>query len=264
MPCKRWFQGLKKVMKADWMKIVRVGLACAFCFAGMSLLVGESTAAPTKHVLRAKPIAAVVVEAEIGTPVAGAVVAAYWNLKLSDASANKSACNVSNIQEAVTGPDGKFHLPGWGPISSKCGKIVDATPLLLVFKQGYAYGHIGDGDRTAASRALGKEFGVNHKIELHRLPKGKIAGGSPDSPLMNFTFFNQEFITLVTQTPQGCYWKKLPNMLKAIAAVRQSFDQMSDTPVDALDTWLLSNDQYLLQVAPQCGSPKAFIEGLRK
>lgn len=212
--------------------------------------------------IQAAPFAAEIAGSPYGQPIEGVVVLAYWDLQKPEAM-KSPACDVENLQEAVSDPEGTVHLPGWGPISSRCGTLNKRGPLLLIFKPGYAYGdYDSNTPQSSISTTWTPAYGIVPKIELQSLPKGKIDSPTPDSPLMNFMSLNQELITLITTHQNRCYWKKFPDMLRAISAYRRQLDRTSASPVDAVDTFLASQDQWFQQISPQCGSPKKFIEGL--
>jgi hypothetical protein len=63
--------------------------------------------------------------------------------------------------------------------------------------------------------------------------------------------------------PKQCNWGKAPNMIRALALQRRAFDQIGYGQFGLIDM-LKINDQWYQQSAPQCGSPKAFIEDLVK
>ncbi|HEX6550206.1 MAG TPA: hypothetical protein VF117_05980, partial [Gammaproteobacteria bacterium] len=71
-------------------------------------------------VLSADPIDATLVDADTGKPLAGVPVVAYWALKSGSLTGDSLPCGAAGVEEAVTDKDGKFHIPGWGPIKGPC------------------------------------------------------------------------------------------------------------------------------------------------
>lgn len=99
----------------------------------------------------ADAIHAQVVDAATGTPVNGAVVVVLWR---------KIAIHVETwegtfrLSEVVTGPDGRFHTPRWGPRPGGYDFFLDARdPEIWVLKRGYLTGYF-DNEAAADARAF--------------------------------------------------------------------------------------------------------------
>jgi hypothetical protein len=66
----------------------------------------------------------------------------------------------------------------------------------------------------------------------------------------------------IENMPTQCNWKKAPNMLRALVLQDRALKKSGG--YFGLIDMLKVNDHWYQQQAPQCGSPKAFIEGLVK
>jgi hypothetical protein len=84
-----------------------------------------------------------VVDADSGQPIEGAVVLARWEwLNYTPPAFHSSggyanAGHVVHAGESVTGRDGGYAIPAWGPAIRAGGKMEDGAPDLLAFKTGY-------------------------------------------------------------------------------------------------------------------------------
>lgn len=219
-------------------------------------LVGAST-------LSADPIDSQVVDAETGKPIQGAVVVAYWELHPGSLGGDALPCAAANVEEAVTDKDGKFHLPGWGPIKGFCGGMRQGNPLLFVFKSGYGYGRFSNGWGGVEILTVTHNEWANRQMTLKRFPNINYHLIGPNTYYLNFDLLNID-LGFVTNFPSQCNWRKIPNMLRVLELERQKFSEAVGYPVDGVTGQLIYQDKWFEKVAPKCGSPKAFIEGLLK
>lgn len=102
------------------------------CAASALVLAGCAT------VYSAKPMSAVVVDAETGQPLEGANVVALWALQ---SPTGRSAGNLE-IMEAMTDAEGRFRIAGWSdkPVPSdlpRGTRLNNRDPALRFFKSGY-------------------------------------------------------------------------------------------------------------------------------
>jgi hypothetical protein len=87
----------------------------------------------------ALPFSATVIDKETGQPIEGAVALAIWQLSYYTGHSS----GILNATEAVTGPDGSFHMAGWGPLpvprdETGAPRVMQTgEPGLYVFKAGY-------------------------------------------------------------------------------------------------------------------------------
>jgi hypothetical protein len=116
----------------------------------------------------AAPIEAWVVDKETNQPLEGVVVVAHWALE----STSRIVPHQTNpagslmILEAVTGKDGRFYFPAWGPkwhLGS--GELTDSDPELILFKNGYKYIHVSNSRYLRPSKYsdVGKPSGTESK-----------------------------------------------------------------------------------------------------
>lgn len=85
----------------------------------------------------AEAIAAKVIDAETKQPLEGVIVTANWQLL----GGIEGTYPVGQMQllETLTGPDGVFRFPAWGPLKRPQGHLLNDDPQLLLFKPGYEY-----------------------------------------------------------------------------------------------------------------------------
>ncbi len=69
-----------------------------------------------------------------GTPVAGAIVVANWNI---EGPWNGASLGQLAIAEVVTDQNGTFRIPAWGPRSIPKGHIRIDEPTVRIFKPGF-------------------------------------------------------------------------------------------------------------------------------
>src|SRR5574340_764993 len=101
----------------------------------------------------ADPVYARVVDADTGKPLLGVAVVAYWEL-YKGGIAGGGPCAAANVEEAVTDENGRFRLPGWGPITGPCGVMRNGNPLLYFFKPGYETLYMSGGVGLDATRLV--------------------------------------------------------------------------------------------------------------
>lgn len=222
--------------------------------------------APEQHTYSAEPINSKVVDASTGEPIQGAVVVAYWELYQGSITGDGMPCGAANVEEAVTGKDGRFHIPGWGPVKGACGVMRGGEPQLYVFKAGYGYQRLANDYYSVDNppsvsisqwngRAIILTRFVNPDLRLGYVE------GSYESDFEELNFWLGQF---VVHMPRECNWRKIPNTLLAIEAETRKFSKALGYPLGTITTSLVDNDKWFQRVAPRCGSPKQFIENLEK
>ena len=214
--------------------------------------------------LSADPIDSQVVDGTTGAPIEGAVVLAYWELHSGSFTGDSLPCGAVNVQDAVTDKDGRFHIPGWGPTLPGCsGSMYQGNPQLYVFKPGYHYVDVPNGHAGSTTIVM----------TTHNAWKGRQLKLTPITD-MNMRSYNSEVVRdfssletsmdlFYTEMPTECNWKRAQNMTRALAKQWQSFHRAGLGHYGIIGAFM-SNDSWYQKVAPQCGSPKAFIEGLLK
>ena len=230
-----------------------------------------NTPKPPAPTYSAEPVYAQVEDAETGKPLAGVVVVAYW--ALYDGNPNGVGyrpCGAAYVEEALTGEDGRFRLPGWGPRNGGCGAMYSGEPNIYFFKPGYLYqtkfGHLKeDSNQQFLVSTLAKVDWNGQVILLERYPHGDLRTDGEFSNAQNFYELNYRLRQFVVDMPAECNWKKIPGMLRALIVQRRAFNAAGNY-LDAMDIDLTNDDQskYMHKFAPQCGYPRDFVEPLEK
>lgn len=237
--------------------LLRVMPVVAICCSGCALGIVP---------LSADQIDSQVVDADTGTPIEGVAVVAYWELNKGSLVGDSLPCGAANVEEAVTDKDGRFHMPGWGPVKNPCGGVMrEGEPLIYLFKPGYHYGKIpvnGFGSIRAVS-STGSGWWDSHQMKLSKFEKIDYTSPEVGSYFRDFNILDGELQTFVIYMPSECNWKKIPYMLRLLEQERQKFI-IQGYPVGGLTWQLIDNDQWFMKVAPQCGSTKVFMRGLLK
>lgn len=211
--------------------------------------------------LSAEPVTARVVDADTGKPLAGVVIMAYWELHQGSFTGHAFGCGAIDIEEAVTDANGQFHIPGWGPITSYGSCDMRAiNPILMLFKPGYKANGVNNYPLNPVATISVSSSDWNDKtIELH-VADTDLSRVDVQGYAFNFRSFNDNIGRFVYS---GCNWKKTPNMLRAIYLQEQKFHAAGQV-FDTVTASLIRNDAAIQKATPECGSPKAFIEGLVK
>ena len=223
---------------------------------------------PPQRTYSADPVYARVVDADTDKPIQGVAVVAYWELYQGSITGDGMPCGAANVAEAVTDKDGWFRIPGWGPVKGTCGIMRNGNPLVYFFKPGYEYlrKSSGVGENYTKEVSVAQVWWNGHSIKLHKFPNLDLRTYRLGSYAENFTSFNSEIAIFIVNMPGQCNWKKIPNMLKAIITQDRSFDLVGNTNAESIAFMLTRDDQDKLmqKIAPQCGSPKKYVEGLEK
>ncbi|HEY4127655.1 MAG TPA: hypothetical protein VGN70_06380 [Gammaproteobacteria bacterium] len=231
----------------------------------LPFLVGFSFVAPATHsTLSAEPVTAHVVDADTGAPLAGVAVAAYWELHEGSLTGHSLGCGAIDMEGAVTDAKGEFHIRGWGPItvSGSCDMRTD-NPSLILFKPGYLYlGMDNNPPNPLGTVLVSRSNHDGDTIKLHKAPDMDLK--KPRSDLDGYAWdFSTLNRVIGRYASEGCNWKKIPDMLRAIYIQDQGFIAAYQQ-LDTVTAHLIRDDAEWQKAAPQCGSPKAFIEGLVK
>lgn len=213
--------------------------------------------------LSADPIDSQVVDADTGAPIEGAVVLAHWELRSGSLSGDSLPCGSANVEDTVTDKDGKFHIPGWGPTMPGCsGEMRQGNPQLYVFKPGYYSRDVPNGFPDTMSVMTTHNAWRDEPLPLLKIPDIDPAKSEGDK-FRSLQSLETSMALFIEDMPTQCNWKKAPNMLRALALQHQAYYQIGYRYFGLVDMLEL-NDQWYQKLAPQCGSPKAFIEGLLK
>lgn len=213
--------------------------------------------------LRSDAVDSQVVDADTGQPIEGAVVVAYWEMHRGSFAGGGLPCGAANVEEAVTDQDGKFRIPGWGPIHSSCDGMRSGAPFLYVFKSGYGDTRVSNYPLEPPVVTFTRSEWNDKPIKLAKYPDLNLGEVGIKSYAAAFGGLNDELEYFIVDLPTECNWRKIPNMLRALMAQVKLF-RAAGNRLGSIADELSTNDAFLQHVAPKCGSPKAFIEGLEK
>jgi hypothetical protein len=175
---------------------IPIGLMGVFLFLPFKAQAGFFDFEPWRY--SAEPIEGRVIDHETGKPIEGANIVAQWVL-----AGGWEGHEVDRfvVIEAVTGADGRYRIPGWGPKWRPWFRwLENADPEILVFKPGYwprreqnqAHGSASReginplGAKVRKSYWNGKDielwpFKMGETIESQRMSEG---GPYPDGTIM--------------------------------------------------------------------------------
>jgi hypothetical protein len=137
------------------------------------------------------------------------------------------------------------------------GEMRQGNPHLTVFKPGYYFIDVPTGipdTKSVLSTGPWRDGPLPLKVIHDEDPRKKFVDEINDLDSLETSM--TEFLV---RLPAQCNWKKAPNMIHALALQRQAFRQAGYGRPGMTDILTLS-DKWYQQQAPQCGSPKAFIE----
>ena len=221
----------------------------------LALLAGCST-------LSAAPVTARVVDADTGEPLAGVAVMASWELHEGSLYGHSPGCGAIDVEGAVTDANGEFHILGWGPITvyGSCDMRGD-NPSLILFKPGYDFEGMNNVPLNPVETVVVSRSRYDGKsIKLHRAADMDLKRKDVHSYAWDFSSLNDVIGRYVFA---DCNWKKIPDMLRAIYIQDQGFGTYQEFD-NTITARLIRDDAAWQKAAPECGSPKAFIEGLVK
>ena len=204
----------------------------------------------------AEAIEARVIDAETKQPLEGVIVTANWELRGPATAGGSAPIGQLMVLETVTGKDGKFAFPAWGPKRAR-GALLNRDPQLLLFKPGYRY------------RGLENEF--RDGMELEPIRRSEWSGrtiemkpfkGTVGEWAKHFESLNNDLEHIAADQPEECNWKKLPRTIMAVINERKVLEGKGINPhtLPSLDKRLLMNDEYYTKKGGlACGSPKEFL-----
>ena len=210
--------------------------------------------------LSAESIDSQVVDAETRAPIEGAIVVAYWELKTGSITGDSLPCGAAHVEEAVTDKQGNFHLPGWVALPECNGVMSDGDPMLYVIKPGYFHGSFSNGGISNPFSIRTNDYWQHRQMKLKPAKDMNfIIDMSDGSYFIDFNGLETELGAVVIGDPAQCNWKKLPKTVRAVAIQENAFDGAGGS-YKGLISRLLTNDDWFQRKAPECGSPKKFIQ----
>ncbi len=210
----------------------------------------------------AKPISATVVDNDTGRPLEGVNIVVTWELeylKVEGFYSESRGEGLMTQMEAVTGSDGKFYIPGWGPAPIPSGlpersMLSPMQPSIRLFKSGYRTHTVGNawessylsnpfykGPAERASDFDGKT------IPLTPLPE-KIK----DSEW--WIFVNPRLFALMVR---DCHWETIPKYLSSLTKERERIVKQS--PRASVSHLPRIEDVERWRGAERCSSAKALL-----
>jgi len=196
-----YFPSLLFYMTSVWLS------SCAYLQLGSALAGG-----PELPVLTAPPVYAapetkgVAIDAETGQPLEGVIVVAYWELK----GFHTYPVGLMMVQEGVTGAQGRFELPAWGPKprSPLTGQLESLEPELLAFKRGYV--------RQYEPTEIPKKQHPQQVLKFKKVPEDS------KEYLRGVSFIDDNLRLMFRY--EDCSWKQIPRMLVAMHQERLRLD----------------------------------------
>lgn len=145
-----------------------------------------------------------------GSPVAGAIVLASWNVEESFSGAS---LRQASIAEVVTDLDGWFQIRAWGPLLITSGSIRIDEPTVRIYKPGFVPRVLKNYENVPMSSAgLVIRFRFQDQtITLQRFEGSLVEYEATVSPLVSSLS-----IIYDGAGAEFCYWRKTPRLLLAL------------------------------------------------
>lgn len=152
-------------------------------------------------------ITATVVDSDTNVPLEGVNVVAAWKVR---GGVNFGATvGYINVMETISGKDGKFHFPKWGPRPNlHVGEIRQEAPVLMLFKSGYRYSVVENNSSSIAPAPGAMKSDWNGAL----IPMKRYLGHTPD--------YEAGFIPLITDIEnlkRYGRWNDIAGLLCAMA-----------------------------------------------
>lgn len=166
-----------------------------------------------------KPFGGQVVDAVTGKPMEGVNVLAYWDMEHAESG---HGAGTLTQEEAVTDADGRFEIPGWGPLQIQRSdgawvRINPTAPGVKAFKPGYEFGrqfvstnaNKNGGDMGMAT--LGLPFNGGPSVREAKLDGPIKMKLFPRSEKEYFSLLQYDVVAM-----HDCLWTKAPRFIAAI------------------------------------------------
>jgi hypothetical protein len=247
----------------DLMRNCLVRLLLLYLCAAMMLVTSCSGCAELGlSSLSADQIDSQVVDADTGAPLEGAIVVAHWELQQGSLTGDGLPCGAANVEEAVTGKDGRFHIAAWGPIKNHCGYMLQGEPMLYVFKWGYSFHGFSNTPGVETITVTHSEWN-GRQMKLEKFANMDLTNARTGSYGAEFESLNSQLGLFISDLPGECNWKRVPMALRELHSEQQQFIA-AGFYVESIPSNLIMQDASFMKVAPQCGSPRTFVQGLLK
>lgn len=161
-------------------------------------------------------VAARVVDASTGAPVAGAIVMVNWQLKGNEGYPAGQAA----IFEQVTDAEGRFRTPAWGPVKTAYLARLDGNqPVVHVFKRGYAPLTIGNFVGAPGQDSSRAEQLIRPHVNGQDLRLQPFAGSLSEYSEQ----LNQFWLPLTLLVVNSCDWPAAPRLFRALSEMKEEF-----------------------------------------
>jgi len=213
----------------------------------------------------AEPVEATVVDAQTKKPIAGALVIARWVARGGGGMHAARDLGSVEVMEAVTGADGRFRFPAWGPRPYEGrGVLLDDDPLILVFKRGYEVARLGNSQyrvppsKDFRSRKTGPtRFSLwnGETAEMTPFTRGDKAFAAT---VYNAFVASDVWNMFAESTP--CDWKRLPRTVEYLEDEKRAYVAQGADPYGTVSIRdrLVMNDESFARKG--CGSPRAHLK----
>jgi hypothetical protein len=188
------------------------------------------------------------IDARSGEPLADVVVVAYWGMERAWAWSVAPAGALA-VFEVVTGEDGHYRVPGWGPRWATYGIRESSDPLIILFKSGYEPVILDN------MTATGRGYNRPGAMYLPSMWDGKtVEMVRFDGDLRK----HADVLGVVGQSLQSyvvesnCGWKRIPQILLAMRHERKIFEG-AGILASFIHAGHIHTDEFV------CGSPDAFF-----
>lgn len=176
----------------------------------------------------AAPTSARVVDKETGEPLADVIVVAHWELE--PVWGEGSPRGQMEVLETVTGPDGRFTLPGWGPRLRRTplGYLGGWAPALVLFRPGYSDALAVNSERHYPDlRIWRRSEWANRDIKMVPM------ANDPQVARRNLRGLQ----TSLSFATRNCWWRKFPRMLLALDAASRDLEARGAPGGPTLKEW---------------------------
>jgi hypothetical protein len=210
----------------------------------MTLLAFAPAALADPATYSAKPLHGLVVDDATGEPLADVVVVAQWELvrEIVPGVMHRSYGDRLAIHEAVTGADGRYEIPGWGPMPRPAlTHLENLDPSISFFKPGYYPWTVANEVRRSYSRdAVRVSQWDKQTVRLRKftgrpqewlVPDGRFkAPARASGTLEDYAARVGDLQNTLQWGKAGDEWKRYPRMVAALVAERERLQRAGLNP----------------------------------
>lgn len=185
-----------------------------------------------------------------GTPVAGAIVVASWDI---EGPWNGASLGQLAIAEVVTDQHGTFRIPAWGPRSIPKGHIRIDEPTVRIFKPGFVPLIIFNNEGVPMKAA---DYTIAFRLQNQTIELTPFKGSLIEFE-SKMVHLQDSLDRIFWGQSVGCYWKDLPRLLLAL----------QDSKIELAESGAGKTLRYAYQYGganpTQCGDAKQFFMNYR-